>query len=75
MAFKSLTFSEGFRLAVRMFDCHVLGNPPCNKSGSLLRMVVRGVFYFLGFMNAVLTWIKSIWESGQIYTELDKKAS
>lgn len=74
MAFKSLTFSEGIRLAVRMFDCHVLGNPPCNKSGSFPRMVVRGVFYLLGFLNAVLTWIKSIWESGQIYTELDKKS-
>lgn len=71
MAFKNLTFSESIRLFIRLFDCHVLGNPPCNKSGSIFKIVVRGAFYFLGLISALLTLIQSLWSDGQIYSRLD----
>ncbi len=71
MAFNHLNFGELWRLSVKMFDCHVFGNPPCNKPGSLGVQIVRGVFYFLGFLYAILTWIKSFWDDGQVYSKLD----
>lgn len=55
MALKNLTVAEQLRLYAKLFDCHVLGNPPCYKSGSPLKIMVRGVFYFLGFFDALKT--------------------
>lgn len=69
MAFKNLTFSESLKLFVRLFDCDVLGNPPCNKSGSLPNIFVRGVFYMLGFFSALMTLLQSMWSDGQIYID------
>ncbi len=71
MSFKNLTFSECLRLYVRLFDCHVLGNPPCFKSSSPVKMFVRGFFYCLGFVDAVWTVVKSLWTDEQIYSKLD----
>ncbi|MDJ0715542.1 MAG: hormogonium polysaccharide biosynthesis glycosyltransferase HpsN [Prochloraceae cyanobacterium] len=71
MALKNLTISEQFRLYAKLFDCHVLGNPPCNKSGSPLKIITRGIFYSLGFLNSLITFIKSGWDKGQIYTRQD----
>lgn len=68
MAFKHLTFSQQLHLFYRLFDCQVLGHPPCNKSGSPIKTLVRGIFYILGFFKAIMTSIKSIWHDGQIYT-------
>jgi GT2 family glycosyltransferase len=68
MALKNLTLSEQLRLYIKLFDCHVLGNPPCNKSGSPIKILTRGVFYGLGFLNAVSTQVKSLWDDGQIYS-------
>jgi GT2 family glycosyltransferase len=74
MAFQNLTFGESVRLFIRLFDCHVLGNPPCNKSGSFSKIVVRGIFYFLGLISALLTWVQSLWSDGQIYSQLDPES-
>lgn len=71
MALKNLTFSQQLRLFSRLFDCHVLGNPPCNKSGSPIKIITRGCFYILGFFKALGTLIKSLWSDGQIYSQLD----
>ncbi|MCW6036118.1 hormogonium polysaccharide biosynthesis glycosyltransferase HpsN [Spirulina subsalsa FACHB-351] len=71
MAQKNLTLGQQLRLYAKLFDCHVLGNPPCNKSGSPIKIVSRGVFYSLGFLDAVKTRIKSIWNKGQIYSRQD----
>ncbi|MEC4892801.1 MAG: hormogonium polysaccharide biosynthesis glycosyltransferase HpsN [Oscillatoria sp. PMC 1051.18] len=71
MALKNLTFSQQLRLYAKLFDCHVLGNPPCNKSGSPIKIITRGIFYSLGFLNAVNTRIKSLWDDGQVYTRQD----
>ena len=71
MAFKNLTPYEFMRLAARLFDCHVLGRPPCHKSSSPLKILTRGVFYLLGFFNALKTLIYSMWSDGQSYTKLD----
>lgn len=75
MALKNLTLSEQLRLYIKLFDCHVLGNPPCNKSGSLFKILTRGLFFFLGFLDALLSQTKGIWNDGQIYTKKDLKIS
>jgi hypothetical protein len=46
----------------------VLGHPPCDKDTSLLKVLVRGLFYALGFLKAAITQITSIWNDGQVYT-------
>ena len=71
MALKNLTFTQQLRLYAKLFDCHVLGNPPCNKSGSPIKIVTRGLFYSLGFLNALYSLIKGIWDNGQVYTLQD----
>lgn len=68
MALKNLTVSQQLRLYLKLFDCHVLGNPPCYKSGSPIKVMTRGIFYILGFFNAIASLIKGIWNDGQIYT-------
>ena len=73
MALKNLNLSQQLRLYTKLFDCHVLGNPPCNKSGSPIKILTRGVFYFLGFFDALWTQIKGLWDDGQVYTRSDSK--
>lgn len=75
MAMKNLTMGEQLRLFARLFDCHVLGNPPCYKSHSPVKIATRGIFYSLGFCNAVLTRLKSLWDDGQVYSRLDPQWS
>lgn len=74
MGLKNLTLSQQFRFYAKLFDCHVLGHPPCNKSGSPLKMLSRGGFYSLGFLSALKTSFQSTWHDGQIYTQLDSGA-
>ncbi len=71
MAMKNLTGGQQWRLFARLFDCHVLGNPPCYKSGSPFKIFIRGVFYSLGFLNALGTRFKGLWDDGQVYTRGD----
>ncbi|MGQ4649236.1 hormogonium polysaccharide biosynthesis glycosyltransferase HpsN [Lyngbya aestuarii] len=74
MGLKNLTPFEQLRLYLRLFDCHVLGHPPCNKSGSPVKIISRAFFYSLGFFQALVTWLKSNWDDGQIYSRLDKSS-
>ena len=71
MALKNLTFFEQISLYIRMFDCQVLGHPPCYKSGSALKVISRAGFYSLGFFNALNTIIQSKRKNGQIYSQQD----
>ncbi|MDP5337563.1 MAG: hormogonium polysaccharide biosynthesis glycosyltransferase HpsN [Nodularia sp. (in: cyanobacteria)] len=73
MGLKNLNSIQALRLYAALFDCHVLGHPPCNKSGSPLKIVTRGIFYTLGFLKALGTVIQSIWNDGQTYSHLDQK--
>ncbi|NMG08180.1 hormogonium polysaccharide biosynthesis glycosyltransferase HpsN [Brasilonema sp. UFV-L1] len=73
MGLKNLTATQALRLYARLFDCHVLGRPPCNKSGSPIKIATRGVFFFLGFLKALGTVFQSIWNDGQIYTRMDEQ--
>jgi len=57
MGLKNLTLAQQLRFYRKLFDCHVLGNPPCNKSGSFSKVVTRGLFYFLGFFDALKTYL------------------
>ncbi|MGF1457915.1 MAG: hormogonium polysaccharide biosynthesis glycosyltransferase HpsN [Leptolyngbyaceae cyanobacterium] len=59
MGLKNLSFVQSLRLYAKLFDCHVLGHPPCNKSGSPIKVVTRFGFYCLGFLDAVGTLIKT----------------
>ncbi|MGK7891696.1 MAG: hormogonium polysaccharide biosynthesis glycosyltransferase HpsN [Leptolyngbyaceae cyanobacterium] len=72
MAMKNLTLGQFLRLAAKLFDCHVLGNPPCYKSKSPIKMLTRGCFYTLGLGSALKTRIQSLWSDGQVYTKLDQ---
>jgi len=72
MGLKNLTPIQQLRLYARLFDCHVLGHPPCHKSGSPIKIISRAGFYSLGLVNAIATFIKSSWDAGQIYTQQDQ---
>ncbi len=71
MALKNLTPSQVLALSTRLFDCHVLGHPPCHKSGALDKVLMRGGFYCLGLLNALGTLTQTGREGGQSYTERD----
>lgn len=73
LGLKNLTLSQSLRLYAKLFDCHVLGNPPCYKSGNPIKVATRGFFYILGFFKALATLTQSIWDDGQIYTHLDQQ--
>lgn len=74
MGMKNLTGFQALRLFARLFDCHVLGRPPCHKSGSPLKILTRGCFYTIGFLSTLKTLIKSQSDNGQIYSRQDQLA-
>ena len=71
MGLKNLSLGQNLRFFAKLFDCHVLGHAPCNKSPSLKKTFVRGAFYSLGFLKATATQVKSIWDHGQINSRQD----
>jgi GT2 family glycosyltransferase len=71
MALKNLTPFQILRLSAKLFDCHVLGHPPCFKSPSPIKIITRACFYAVGFLSTLGTLIKSIWDNGQIYTHYE----
>lgn len=74
MGLKNLTVVQLFRFYARLFDCHVLGRPPCHKSGSPLKILTRGIFYAVGFGSALGTLMGSVWDDGQQYSRHDPLA-
>ena len=68
MALKNLTPWQLLRLSGRLFDCHVLGNPPCNKSGSPIKIVSRFGFYTLGFLQACWTLTTTFTSKGRRFS-------
>ncbi|HLO47438.1 MAG TPA: hormogonium polysaccharide biosynthesis glycosyltransferase HpsN [Kamptonema sp.] len=72
MGLKNLTPFQNLRFFAKLFDCHVLGNPPCYKGGSPIKIITRLFFYIIGFISAIITLIQSPWNDGQIYSRLDK---
>jgi GT2 family glycosyltransferase len=75
MGFKNLTPWQAIRFFWRLFDCHVLGRPPCHKSGSPIKILTRCGFYTLGLFSALATIAKSPWDNGQFYTRQDHENS
>ena len=73
MGMKNLTGFEQLRLYSRVFDCQVLGHPPCNKSRSPIKIISRAGFYSLGFLNALGTIMRSGRNKGQTYSQMDEK--
>lgn len=72
MGLKNLTSWQAIRLFAKLFDCHVLGHPPCYKSNSPAKILSRAIFYGIGFLAAVKTLVQSSWQNGQIYTQIDQ---
>ncbi|KKI99223.1 hormogonium polysaccharide biosynthesis glycosyltransferase HpsN [Prochlorothrix hollandica] len=72
MGFKNLTPWQCLRFFTKLFDCHVLGHPPCYKNPSLPKTLVRGVFYGLGFLDAVKTLVLGLWTDGQVYSRQER---
>jgi GT2 family glycosyltransferase len=72
MGLKNLTAFQCLRFFAKLFDCHVLGNPPCYKSASPIKIITRFAFYILGFLSAINTVIQSLWNDGQSYSHQDK---
>jgi GT2 family glycosyltransferase len=70
MGLKNLTPTQCWRFFAKLFDCHVLGHPPCNKCSSLNKTLVRFGFYCLGFMSALNTVVRSLWDDGQVYQRM-----
>lgn len=69
MALKNLTPGQLLRLSASLFDCHVLGNPPCNKSGSPIKVLSRFGFYLLGFLKACWTLLKPAGRDGRLFSQ------
>ncbi|CAN5837179.1 hypothetical protein BH23CYA1_BH23CYA1_02280 [soil metagenome] len=69
MALKNLTPGQLLRLSANLFDCHVLGNPPCNKSGSPIKVLSRFGFYLLGFLKACWTLLKPTGRDGRLFSQ------
>jgi glycosyltransferase involved in cell wall biosynthesis len=73
MGLNNLTLGQATRFFARLFDCHVLGRPPCHKSGSPLKIMTRLGFYLLGFGAALKTVVTSSWDNGQVYSRADRE--
>lgn len=71
LALKNLTLGQNLRLYGRLFDCHVLGHPPCNKSGNPLKIVSRGLFFVAGWLYAIYTLVTTIGQHGRIYPDVE----
>ena len=71
LGLKNLTLSQALHLFARLFDCHVLGNPPCYKERTLKKILTRGVFYGLGFVYACYTLITTLGKHGRLYPKPD----
>ena len=75
MGLKNLTPWQAIRLFARLFDCHVLGHPPCNKSGSPIKIISRFGFYLLGFLNALFTLIRTGGQDKRVFSLADQAES
>lgn len=73
LALKNLTLRQYLTFGAKLFDCHVLGHPPCCKSQSMLKTAVRLCFYGLGGLSAIATWLSSLWTDGQHYSRHDPR--
>ncbi|MGG6238607.1 hormogonium polysaccharide biosynthesis glycosyltransferase HpsN [Nodosilinea sp. AN01ver1] len=71
LALKNLTLGQNLRLYARLFDCHVLGHPPCNKDGHPLKVLSRGIFFGLGWLYTVYTLLTTLGQHGRIYPYLE----
>ncbi|MGI0494491.1 hormogonium polysaccharide biosynthesis glycosyltransferase HpsN [Alkalinema pantanalense CENA528] len=68
MGLKNLTAGQALRFFSKLFDCHVLGHPPCYKSKSPIKILTRGCFFSLAFLATLKTLVQSFWDDGQVYT-------
>ena len=72
MGLKNLTPWQAIRLFARLFDCHVLGRPPCNKSGSPIKVISRLGFYLLGFLDVLGTLIRTAGQDKRMFSLADQ---
>ncbi|NJL45591.1 MAG: glycosyltransferase family 2 protein [Leptolyngbyaceae cyanobacterium SM2_3_12] len=67
LGLKNLTVGQNLRLFGRLFDCHVLGHPPCNKDPNPLKIVTRGMFYLGGLLYVGYTLVRTLGKHGRLY--------
>jgi GT2 family glycosyltransferase len=72
MGLKNLTPIQCCRFFTKLFDCHVLGHPPCYKSSSPIKILTRFIFYIIAFAIALGRLMQSIWNNGQIFSQQDE---
>ncbi len=69
LGIKNLTLGQNLRLFGRLFDCHVLGNAPCNKDPNPLKVISRGGFYLWGLAYAIYTLVTTAGRKGRLYPQ------
>jgi GT2 family glycosyltransferase len=67
LGMKNLTLGQNLRLCVKLFDCHVLGHPPCHKDPNLRKVAVRGFFYLWGWLYACYTLATTVGKRGRLF--------
>lgn len=75
MGLKNLTLGQNLRFFSKLFDCHVLGHPPCNKCGAPIKVATRLLFYVIGFLQAAYSLLQTLWDRGQHYSQMDSLAT
>jgi GT2 family glycosyltransferase len=72
MGLNNLTLWQCLRFFTKLFDCHVLGHPPCYKEKSVVKVLTRGFFYFLALGVALVVRLRGLWDDGQVYSQRDE---
>ena len=68
MGIKNLTPGQNLRLLGRLFDCHVLGRPPCNKDPNALKVCLRGFFFGCSVLYLGYTLVTSPGKGGLLHS-------
>ncbi|NMF82187.1 hormogonium polysaccharide biosynthesis glycosyltransferase HpsN [Nodosilinea sp. P-1105] len=67
LGLKNLTCRQNRQLFWRLFTCHVLGHPPCNKDRHTGKVMIRGLCYGLGFLYVLYTLVTTLGKQGRLY--------
>jgi GT2 family glycosyltransferase len=67
LGLKNLTPGQNLRLLGRLFDCHVLGQAPCNKDPHPLKVLARGFFFGGSYLYVLYTLISTVGQKGRLH--------
>jgi GT2 family glycosyltransferase len=75
LGMKNLTLGQNLRLFGKLFDCHVLGHPPCNKDPNPRKVLVRGFFYLWGWLYTCYTLLTTLGKQGRLFPMPEQELS